>query len=613
MFIYASTCSLVFIAICLRGFFVPFTHDEASTFFFYIQSNNYLPYKAHVYTNNHVLNSALANLFYHLAGSSRFVLRLPNILAFPLLCFGIFRLFNYLNKTGSKIILLCFFILTFNFLDFFELCRGYGLSMAFMVLGLSYLFDYFNSQGFKNLLLFSLYWQLALSANLIFVVLLSVLLFFIFLFQFRQRVFWSTRNLTLQAINLALLFFWIKFSFFYRSQGVLDSGFGEDYWEVSFKSLMLFIFGTDFLWMQIVVVSVFLTVLIGSSILYIRKPASLDAIYKPQFFLLLLLCCFIVLFYLTKKLLNVNYPEDRTGLFFYVLFALSIAFFLDQIRTRWSLLFAAPVLLSSLVYFALAFNLTSFTHYFYHVMPKQVYSYLENEFHKDKHVFTLGGHTNREMNYAFANYRGGGMLNPMDIGKGMCMNCDYYYALKEEKPYYQFFYDEVVTDKRWGRVLLKRKQKIERKEIKSLSTPSIHFAGNSEYFEFLRFTDSATACRNCMEADLELHFKKVPKPFKAFVVFSINDEKDQPVYYKRLLLNWIADDLDGAIKRFKLTTGPLPQKFKAIVYLWNIDKKEAEFTLADLKLFELHAPGINVTIPPGYIHYMELLTQQHLL
>ena len=48
------TCLTIFIFIVLRAFFIPFSHDEAATFFFYIQSGNYLPYKAHVYTNNHM-------------------------------------------------------------------------------------------------------------------------------------------------------------------------------------------------------------------------------------------------------------------------------------------------------------------------------------------------------------------------------------------------------------------------------------------------------------------------------------------------------------------------------------------------------------------------------
>ncbi len=610
---YALTCLLVFIVICLRAFFIPFSHDEASTFFFYVQSDNYLPYKAHVYTNNHVLNSALANICYHLAGSHRFVLRIPNILSFLILCLGVFKFFKYLRTFSARVILASFFILTFNFLDFFELCRGYGLSLAFMVIGLAYLQDYFEEKDLKRLIWFSLFWQLALAANLILVVVLTMLLVFVYVFQARHKLLFAKNNIILQVINLAILIFWIKFSLFYKKQGVLDSGIGDNYWDVSFKTLMYFIYGTDYLWMQGLVLCVFLMVLLTSLVWFFKK-VSVDNIFSPRFFYIIFLCGLVIAFYLQKKLLGVNYPEDRTGLFYYVFFALSVAVFFDRLPKTISYLAAGPLLVGSLVYFTLSFNLSSFSNYFYHVMPKQFYGYLEQEYAKNQQLFTIGGHTNREMNYAFANYRGGGMLNPMDEPRHMFMNCDYYFALKEEKPYYQFFYDEVAYDTYWDRVLLKRKQKIERRELKPLSLGPRGFNGNGEFFEFLRFNDSLVPATNCLEADLSLSFKKVHKPFKAFLVFEIkNRENGNTAYYKRILLNWIADDLSGMTKRFKLTTGAMPTKYEAVVYIWNIDKKETEMMLNDLKIFELHAPGINTVVPPDYYPYIEKLKQKHLL
>jgi hypothetical protein len=195
--LYWFTCAVVFIIVCLRAFFIPFSHDEAATFFFYIQSDNYLPYSAHVYTNNHVLNSALANVFYHLAGSHRFVLRLPNIMSFVLMCIGIYRHFPYLKNNASKALLAGIFLFTFNFLDFFELCRGYGLSMGLLIFSLSYLLDYFKNSNFKALLFFSIFLQLAIAANLILVTVATVLFFYCYVFQFRKKQFFVSSNLAL--------------------------------------------------------------------------------------------------------------------------------------------------------------------------------------------------------------------------------------------------------------------------------------------------------------------------------------------------------------------------------------------------------------------------------
>ena len=519
-----------------------------------------------------------------------------------------------MNKASAKITLTVFFIGTFNFLDIFELCRGYGLSMAFMVAGLAYVQDYFSTKQFKYLILFSVFCQLALAANLILVVLLTILLFFIAFFQIRQNLFLQYKNLVLLFVNTGLLLFWLKFSFFYKEKGILDSGVGENYWEVSFKSLMLFIYGTNYLWIQITTVLLFSICVLLSLYYFFQPKFSFDKIFEPRFFYIILLCVFIVSFYLQKKLLHVNYPEDRTGLFFYVFFGLAISFFMDYVPDFFSKLFAGVFSAYSIIYFFIAFNLNSFMHYFYHVMPKEIYAYLESEYAKNPHLFTVGGHTNREMNYTFANYRGASLLNPMDEPKQMHMNCDYYYALKYEKPYYSFFYDEVAYDNRWDRVLLKRKEKIKRTALNNLSAGSQNHKTNNEFTEFLRFSDTSLATRNCIEADLELTFKNVPAPFKAFVVFQVVDENNNNTYYKRIPLNWIADDLNGITKRFKLTSGPLPEKFSSIVvYLWNIDKKDVEFSLNDLTIFELNAKGINFVIPEEYYKMSDKLTTKVLL
>jgi hypothetical protein len=612
--IYLFVCISVFVVVCLRAFFIPFSHDEASTFFFYVQSDSYLPYRAHVYTNNHVLNSALANISFHLAGAHRFVLRVPNVLAFVVLCIGVFNFFKHINTFSAKIILTSFFILTFNFLDFFELCRGYGLSIAFMVFALSQLCIYFKEKAIKKYLLFSVFWALALAANLTLVVSTTILLCFIFFFQMQQKVLFEPRILIINVINLIVLAFWIKFSFFYKSKGVLDSGVGENYWEVSFKSLLLFIFGTNASWIQILLITIFTLVVLFTFFRFIKKPITSNKIFEPGFFFVIVLLLHIIAFYLLKKGLKVNYPEDRTGLFFYVFFVLTLVFFFDVLPKFISATTAALLGVSSLCYFTLSFNLSSFTHYFYHVIPKEFYSFLQKEYKNEKQVFTIGGHPNREMNYAFMNYRAGGLLNPMDEPTSMHMNCDYYFALEAEKPYYKYFYDEIAFDKRWHRTLLKRKHKINRTSINELSVSSKYFSGHDEFFEFLRFYDSTSLTKNCIEADVEIYFKRVHKPFKAFLVLQINDEQGNSICYKRALLNWLDDDLSGQIRHIKLTSPPVNQKNKHIlVYLWNIDKQESSFELKQLKILNLTAPGINVVIPDRFYPIIKKITQTELL
>jgi multisubunit Na+/H+ antiporter MnhF subunit len=204
----------------------------------------------------------------------------------------------------------------------------------------------------------------------------------------QQKVLFEPRILIINVINLIVLAFWIKFSFFYKSKGVLDIGVWENYWEVSFKSLLLFFFGTNASWIQSLLITIFTLVVLFTFFRFIKKPITNNKIFEQGFFCVIVLLLHIIAFYLLKKGLKVNYPEDRTGLFFYVFFVLTLVFFFDVLPKFISATTAALLGVSSLCYFTLSFNLSSFTHYFYHVIPKEFYSFLQKEYKNEKQVFT---------------------------------------------------------------------------------------------------------------------------------------------------------------------------------------------------------------------------------
>ena len=160
---------------------------------------------------------------------------------------------------------------------------------------------------------FSIFFQLALSANLILVVLFALLLVFVIIFQIRYKLFFNLYNLCLQFINVSLLFFWIKFSFFYYSKGVLDSGAGNNYWKISFQSLIIWIFGTNQIWVQLIVVCCVLTLLF---FMLIKLNKISSEFFSAKFFYPFIFFSLILIFYLQKIILHINFPEDRTGLFF---------------------------------------------------------------------------------------------------------------------------------------------------------------------------------------------------------------------------------------------------------------------------------------------------------
>lgn len=101
---------------------------------------------------------------------------------------------------------------------------------------------------------------------------------------------------------------------------------------------------------------------------------------------------------------------------------------------------------------------------------------------------------------------------------------------------------------------------------------------------------------------------------QANIVLQVNDIKGETIYYKRTPLNWLEDDLNGKIKRVKLTTGALPQNTgDVVVYMWNYKLAELDFMINKIKLLELNGKGVDFMIPDSYYKYIEKATDKILL
>jgi hypothetical protein len=308
-----------------------------------------------------------------------------------------------------------------------------------------------------------------------------------------------------------------------------------------------------------------------------------------------------------------NYPEDRNAMAFFILIVLSLTFFIDSLPAMYANALGAAVSTLSLVTFVLLFRPGTFSTWFYQTIPSSLYNTLAEEAGKEKEPVTIGGSPIREYNFAFLNYKNGGRLNPMNSQQEMQMNSDYYIAASYEKPYYETYYTELAKDDKWGRVLLKRKERLEHKMIFE-SKAQQTFTGSKEFFDIKVFKDTILASRNPLEAEIEISFEKVPEPFNAFLAMSIENDKGEVVHYRRIALNWLAKDLNTQDKHLKITSGNLPPGIgKLVLHLWNIDKKEIQFTVRSMKIYQLFGKGADVKIPASYYKMVEEISQKPLL
>ena len=116
-----------------------FTHDEALTYLHAIRPGiGRLFAFGYPNANNHLLNSALGWASYRIFGHAEWALRLPNVLAFGVFVFAAYRLLSRRLRPALVVPGLLLVVCNPFQLDFFALCRGYGLALAFTLLALDF-------------------------------------------------------------------------------------------------------------------------------------------------------------------------------------------------------------------------------------------------------------------------------------------------------------------------------------------------------------------------------------------------------------------------------------------------------------------------------------------
>jgi hypothetical protein len=259
----------IFVYILLRAVYSPVIHDEAETFFIYIQSGNFIPPNAYLDANNHLLNSFLSYLSWEIFGTSLLALRLPNVLAAIVYLLFVFKISMLLkNKTTKwfyQISMLCVHFL----IEFFSYSRGYGLSMALLLASIYYLFQFNRLQHIRHIIYSVLFISGAFLANLSLVntfVLFHLLLGIVLITNYKK---FETKAfllaLTTQLIvGLTSFLYLTNYILTLRSNGSLYYGSDESLWSVTLVSLSKVLFtSSPHIFSYILSVSIVLVVVLS--------------------------------------------------------------------------------------------------------------------------------------------------------------------------------------------------------------------------------------------------------------------------------------------------------------------------------------------------------------
>jgi len=190
-FAFIALLGIIFLLLLYKALTLPVVNDETPTAVRYINFSVWeiMMYPDH-YPNNHILNTLFTKLFVGLFGNEQWIIRLPNLLSFLLYGFAIFRINKIVLKEDSVFFLPAALLFVSNpyLLDFFGVCRGYGMSCALATLSVSYLISGYRDSKVSAVWIALMLSMLASYAN------------------FTLLVFWGATSL------------WVWFYFFSKSE-----------------------------------------------------------------------------------------------------------------------------------------------------------------------------------------------------------------------------------------------------------------------------------------------------------------------------------------------------------------------------------------------------------
>lgn len=578
----------LFVYLILRAIYVPLLHDEIGTFFYYVQSGNYLPPNAHWDANNHVLNSVLTHFSYALFGQSPLALRLPNVLSFLLFFWAAFNLAGRAKWLVIRWALLCSLVMTTYIFEYQGECRGYGMSLAFLLAAIEMLVRYSTTFKWVHLVLMCVLLFLATSANLTLLISSSLLFFAAFCFaviHFRNKFKWLLFHALLMGVLAMPFWFLVKLSFKLKELGLLYYGSKAGFFGITLPSLSKQYLGSDNIMLQWLLVLIAAVMLI---IFIISLMKRLEISSASLVFVLLLFGSLIMIQFLAH-FLGVNYPEDRTAMYLYIYLAAAFLLVLDNLAAhisaaRWFSLigFFLPML------FIANLSLRSSVFSSEERHSQAIFDIINKEPWTGIFPPTVGGYRTQEFCWYYMSNCAGGHQGRLHWTNHPGLDADYQLVSTAFRfnPETYTYYDSIYRDEANGLVLFKRKRFLERKLISENEVPITNDCRDAFYNLGKYRLDSLGLQSKTLFVGVDMTLESEVKPFNAWLVAGADNAAGENIVYEYIPLQWLRPaykDPSNKIRQGTLIHHVPAEAVSLTFYLWNI--KEKPFSIGGGKCY----------------------------
>jgi len=389
--------SILFLVILYKVFNVPVTTDEVPTAFFYSTFSFWdIMMFPDNWPNNHILNTMFAKCCIMLLGKEQWVIRIPNFLMFFLYTFGVFQILKQTVKQDSWLFLPASLLFVNPYLlDFFGLCRGYGISTTMVILTVVLIMNGYMKKKPVLLWLSLLTSIIASYANFTVLVFWAATVILVWLYFVLE-----TKGQLKKILKPTLIIFLISIAYlaliivpirkmqntdqfkYWTSGGFYDDTIRSLIHEWRYNSEILSEIHTNFI--VAFIVAILLTNILFM-FLYLRKAKfSVHLFRQPAFIATMLLLLPVLINILQTLILGTPNLKGRTALFFYPLFATAVVVaigMLPNLKNQWQnkmlAVITGVILIANLSH---RLSLTSVREWSYDQNTLQVTEYLKEKY-----------------------------------------------------------------------------------------------------------------------------------------------------------------------------------------------------------------------------------------
>jgi len=586
----------VWIYILLRAVFSPIIHDEAESFYIYIQTGNFVPPHAFWDANNHLLNSLFAFISWKLFGTSLIALRLPNVISALIYLFFVYKFAQIVQNRFNRWVFVFSMVFVHFIIEFFAYSRGYGMSMAFLLGAIYYLIRFIGQQKFFQSALMTLFMVLAALSNLTLMntyLLIHILLFLSLIVYYRKlpKGIFAGTLATQLLIAFPVFVLLADYSLELKSRGALYYGSLDGFWQVTVGSLSKVLFRPFPELFQYAASAVLVAIIIlFFYLLYKRcfnKKENVGALVFP-----LLLGGNIVISLILSKRFGVNYPEDRAAMYYYLLFIGSVFFITDSslIRDRkWRIALFTPFLLV-IIYFFMSLSLLFSSYSPEYRIPIAFYNHLIEVSESRSYPPIVEAYREHRSEWYFINASKGNKLGPLSHELFPSASAEYVVSNDRDFPDWRKNYTEVLFDSPSGMHLLKRKAPV-RMELLCASDTAMSCVDSLDFFNFIISETDTLADRNVLFT-IEMTVRADAVPFQAAVIAkagSIDGStvREQALELERMRPDWSAEN--GASFRMTMLLPQIPKNTNRIlIFFFNKNKVPFQILKSEISMYSYY-------------------------